>query len=101
MLLFLIALLSRSGSAAFVQHEANGPKEALIPRKPELIRRRFGGELIRSLNFTLANFGHDVSLVAAETPVLGGPLPVPDKFSWADREGLNYLASTYNQHIPQ
>ena len=42
-------------------------------------------------------------------PVVISPLPheylkledLPANFTWADRDGVNYLTATRNQHVPQ
>jgi len=73
---------------------------------PVMLRRRARGEVVRTGNFTFELSMHHrwltlmVGSRAAPEP-LGGPLPVPASFSWDNKEGKNYLADSYNQHIPQ
>ena len=86
------------------------PKGVLSTPSSEvrLSRRRAGGEVIRTGNITFEQSLHrrffasnDVSLLASAPSPLGGPLPLPDSFSWENKDGHNYLAESYNQHIPQ
>ena len=105
--LFALAL---AGGVACAPSPGASPAGVLSTPSSEvrLSRRRAGGEVIRTGNITLEQSLHrrffasnDLSLLASAPTSLGGPLPLPESFSWANKDGHNYLAESYNQHIPQ
>ena len=103
---FTLVCLGGAAGAPFVDHEAKqmaAPNSGIrrLGRRNEVVRLMANITLEKPLHerFRMA---HDVTLLSADAPVpLGGPLPLPGTFSWADHKGTSYLADTYNQHIPQ